>query len=171
MRRRFPLLLALLAAAAGGAALAQTTLWVSSTGTKLKADTRATSATVADLPLGAELRVLEARDAWYRVAGPGGAEGWIYRGKVTETPPGAAPAEGGGLLGGLTGRSTIQAASADTSRSIRGLSPETTQYADGAGTPQEHREALDRILALTVSEDELERFLQDGRIGEYAMGR
>lgn len=168
MRRSSFSLWMVLAVAAAGTALAQATVWVSSTGTKLKADTRATSATVADLPLGAELQVRETRDAWYRVAGPGGVEGWVYRGKVTETRPAGAPAGGPGLLGGVTGQSTIQAASADTSRSIRGLSPETTQYADGAGTPKEHREDLDRVLALVVAEDELERFLQEGRIGEYA---
>lgn len=168
MRRRSFFLWMVLALAAAGTALAQTTVWVASSGTKLKADTRATSATVADLALGTELQVRETRDAWYRVAGPGGVEGWIYRGKVTETPPAAAPAGGSGLFGGVTGQSTIQAASADTSRSIRGLSPETTEYADGAGTPKENREALDQVLALVVAEDELEAFLQAGRIGEYA---
>lgn len=168
MRRNCFSLWMFLVLAAAVAASAQTTVWVASTGTKLKAETRATSATVADLPLGAELQVRETRDAWYRVASPGGVEGWIYRGKVTDTPPAAAPAGGPGLFGGITGQSTIQAASADTSRSIRGLSPETTEYADGAGTPTENREALDRVLALVVDEDELEAFLREGRIGEYA---
>jgi len=168
MRLRYGLAAALLPALAA-LALAEASLWVSSTGAKLKADTKATAATVADVPIGAQLQVLEAKDTWYRVTAPGGAQGWIYRGKVSETAP-AAPSGtgGGGLFGGLTGGSTNQAASADTSRSIRGLSPETTEYADAAGTPKENREALDRVLALKVDAAELEQFLQEGRIGEYA---
>ncbi len=156
--------LAILAAVA----LAQTTLWVSSTGAKLKAETRATSATVAEPPLGTELTVLETQDKWYRVSVPGGATGWIYRGKVSETPPaGSSAGGGGGLFGGLAS-SSIQAGAADTSRSIRGLSPETTQYAENAGTPQQYRQALDRVLARQVGDAALDRFLREGRIGEYA---
>jgi len=168
MRPRYGLAAALILTVAV-LALAQTSLWVSSTGAKLKADTKATAATVADVPVGAQLQVLEARDTWYRVAAPDGKQGWIYRGKVSETPP--APATGGGgggLFGAVTSGSTIQAASADTSRSIRGLSPETTEYADAAGTPKENREALDKVLVLKVETAELEKFLQEGRIGEYA---
>lgn len=149
-------------------ALAQTTLWVSSTGAKLKAETRATSATVAELPLGTELTVLGSEDKWYRVSAPEGGTGWIYRGKVSETPPaGPSAGGGGGLFGGLTS-SSIEAGAADTSRSIRGLSPEVTEYADSAGTPEDYRRALDRVLAYRVGETELDQFLREGHIGEYA---
>lgn len=168
MKPRYGLAAAVVLAVAA-LALAQTSLWVSSTGAKLKADTKATAATVADVPVGAQLQVLEAKDTWYRVAAPDGKQGWIYRGKVSETSPaGSSGGGGGGLFGAVTSGSTIQAASADTSRSIRGLSPETTEYADAAGTPKENREALDKVLALKVDAADLEKFLQEGRIGEYA---
>ena len=153
---------------AAGIALAQAGLWVTSTGAKLKTDRKATAVTVTRVAVGAELELLETKGSWYRVTAPDGNRGWIYRGKVSETPP-AEPSGGGGggLFGGLAS-SNIQAASADTSRSIRGLSPETTQYADNAGTPVENREALDRVLAVKIDDGELETFLQEGRIGEYA---
>lgn len=151
-----------------GLAAAQQKLWVSSAGAKLKADTRATAATVAEVPVGAELTVLDTQDKWYDVSTADGARGWIYRGKVSESPPeGSGTDSGGGLFGALTS-SRIEAGAADTSRSIRGLSPETTQYAETAGTPEQVRHALDEVLELQVSETELEQFLADGHIGEYA---
>jgi uncharacterized protein YgiM (DUF1202 family) len=155
--------LALLLAAA---AAAQTTLWVASRGAKLKEERKALSGTVAKLAAGTELTVLETVAKWYRVAAPDGQQGWIYRGKVSDTPP-AQEQSGGGLFGAVTS-SSIEAGAADTSRSIRGLSPETEQYADSAGSPQQSRDALDRVMAFHVTDAELERFLQDGKIGEYA---
>jgi uncharacterized protein YgiM (DUF1202 family) len=150
-----------------GAALAQTQLWVTSGGAKLKAARKATAPTVARVPIGAELTVLEAEGKWYRVATGAGEEGWIYRGKVSESPP-AQETEGGGGLFSSVASSRIEATSADSSRSIRGLSPETEQYAKKAGTEQKYRDALDQVLELQVREAEVERFLQRGRVGEYA---
>jgi len=149
-------------------ALGQTKLWVTSDGAKLKEDVRATSPTVAEVPVGAELTVMRSEGKWFEVTTADGKQGWIYRGKVSETPPATeGEGSGGGVLGQLAG-SRIETASADTSRSIRGLSPETAQYADNAKTPKENREALDRVLALRIEVAEVERFLEQGRIGEYA---
>lgn len=151
-----------------GAAWAQETLWVTSAGARLKADTRATAATVAEVPVGTELTVLSSEGTWYEVSTADGARGWIYRGKVSASAPEASGTEGGGgLFGAITG-SRIEAGAADTSRSIRGLSPETTQYAENAGTPKQYRAALDRVLERQIPEAELERFLAEGHIGEYA---
>ena len=158
----------LLVAAAPSAA---ETLWVSSEGAKLKAERGATAASVAELPLGMELIRLGYEKRWYRVKIPDGREGWIYRGKVSETPPAEETAAQedslGSLLGGLTG-SSIQADTADTSRSIRGLSPEAKEYARQKGTPETYQQALDEVLALKTDSAEIEDFLEEGRIGEYA---
>ncbi|HSH70751.1 MAG TPA: SH3 domain-containing protein [Deferrisomatales bacterium] len=158
------LVLALLLATA---VAAQTTVWVASQGATLKAEKKALSGTVAALTAGTALTVLETDAKWYRVNTPEGKQGWIYRGKVSDTPPAQEQSGSGGLFGAVTG-SSIEAGAADTSRSIRGLSPETEQYANNAGSPQQNRDALDRLMALNVTAPELERFLQDGRIGEYA---
>jgi len=71
------------------------------------------------------------------------------------------------LFGSLTG-SEISADEADTGRSIRGLSTETEEYAKKTGTPVSYQKALDRVLAMRVSEEELVVFLKKGKIGEYA---
>lgn len=147
---------------------AETTLWVSSEGAQLKSDNTAMSDTVKTLPIGMEVSVLKSSDRWHYIRTPGGEEGWIYRGRLSDTPP-EMEAEGQGedLFAGLGG-SGIGSDEASTSRSIRGLSKETETYADHQNTPAKYRQALDRVLTMTISEKELQEFLKAGRIGEYA---
>ena len=142
----------------------QGSVWVTSAGAKLSAQPQATAAAVAAVGVGAELRVLAAKDKWLQVSTAQGQTGWIYRGKVSSTKPASS---GGGLFGPL-GKSSLQVSGADTSRSIRGLSPEAEAYAQGAKTPAEYKQAVDRTLALTVSPEDVDKFLRDGKIGEYA---
>lgn len=142
-------------------------LWVASEGAKLKTEHSASSKTVSDLPVGAELRVLKSESRWYRVRTASGKEGWIYRGKVSDTPPQKETEDTGDLFAGMQG-SRIGADEAQTSRSIRGLSKETEAYAKERGTPEAYKKALDQVLAVTVTPKELEIFLRNGKIGEYA---
>lgn len=139
-------------------------VWVTSAGAKLSAAPQATAAAVAALPVGAELTVVSTQDKWLQVSTAEGQKGWIYRGKISSTKPAGS---GGGLFGPL-GKSSIQVSAADTSRSIRGLSPEAEAYAQGAKTSAEYKRAVDRTLALAVTPEEVEKFLRDGKIGEYA---
>ena len=73
----------------------------------------------------------------------------------------------GGLLGSLSG-SDINADAADSSRSIRGLSPEAKEYAKSTGTHQQSQDALDSVILRKVKEQEIDQFLKQGKIGEYA---
>lgn len=166
MRRRRWIMMAavLLVLAQAGSPHAQGKAWVASAGAKLKATASASAATVGEVAVGEELTVVEADGKWYRVTTASGLEGWIYGGKISQAPP---EQTDGGLFGSLPG-SQIEVRTADTSRSVRGLSPETAEYAKNAGTPKASQDALDRILALRVDDAEVERFLQQGRIGEYA---
>ena len=153
-------------------AFAQDTVWVSSTDAPLKADKTASSKTIANLPAGTRLTVVSSENRWYRVKTASGDTGWIYRGKVTTEPPPKSEAKSqgdalGSLLGGLTG-SSIQASASDTSRSIRGLSPEAKEYARASGTPETFQKALDEVLSLQVSNEEIEKLLRSEKIGEYA---
>jgi hypothetical protein len=65
-------------------------------------------------------------------------------------------------------KSQINTAKADSARSIRGLSPETAQYAKNRGTPEVIKKSLDGVLQRKVSAKELKVFLHEGKIGEYA---
>jgi uncharacterized protein YgiM (DUF1202 family) len=142
-------------------------LWVASEGAKLKTDRSASSKTVSDLPVGTELDVLKSENRWYQVRTASGKEGWIYRGKVSDVPPAKETRDTGDLFAGMQG-SSISADEAHTSRSIRGLSKETEQYAKQRGTPEAYQKALDDVLAMTVTSGEMEAFLRSGKIGEFA---
>jgi uncharacterized protein YgiM (DUF1202 family) len=142
--------------------------WVNSEGTTLKVENKVTAETVATLPIGAEVTVLETAGRWQKVRAAGGAVGWTYAGRLADSKPVEEVAGQDGLLFGAMQESNIQTAKADSARSIRGLSPETEAYANERGTPAEFRQALDKILEYRVSREELTAFLQKGQLGEYA---
>lgn len=148
-------------------------VWVSSEDASLQSERSISSETVAELKRGTQLTVSAFENRWYRVTTPDGKTGWIFRGKVSTEPVadigGDSGGSGGvgGFLGGLTG-SSIEADAADSSRSIRGLSPEAKEYARQTGTPAESQAALDMVLSLTVDKSDVDQFLKEGKIGEYA---
>lgn len=151
-------------------AMAEEKRWVSSEGTALKAEASATSENVADVQVGTEVTVMESGGRWLKVRTASGKEGWVYAGRISETPPAAEVAGGeGGLFGDSMKNSQINTAKADSARSIRGLSPAAAQYAKDRGTPEIYKKALDVILARKVSANELKAFLKAGKIGEYAL--
>ena len=151
-----------------GAVIAAEMLWVSSEGAKLKMEPSASSDTIEALPVGSELQVDSSEGSWYKVTTKSNHSGWVYRGKVsTAQPEGKEEKGGGGLFGALPG-SSVQASSADTSRSIRGLSPAAKEYAAATRTPEVYEKALDRVLDLKVTDREIEEFLREGKIGEYS---
>lgn len=152
-------------------ALSASELWVTSPNAKLKSARSASSPTLAELPVGSRLNRLSYEKRWYKVSTRDGREGWIYRGKVSRDKPETSPDDQdeslGDLMVGLTG-SSIEADAADSSRSIRGLSPEAQAYADQTGTPQAYQDALDGVLEIKAEDRELENFLKAGKIGEFA---
>ena len=150
------------------AAVAQDKMWVSSERATLKADKKASSETISTVPIGTEVTVLTADERWYRIRTSSGEEGWMYGGRLSKSPPEKETREQSGNLFTSMSGSRIGADEADTSRSIRGLSPETEQYASNRGTPASYRRALDRVLSMGVTEREVETFLEKGKIGEYA---
>ena len=138
-------------------------MYVTSSGADLKSDKSASSSTVTTLSVGTKLSVISSSGKWYNVSAQSGQTGWIYRGKVSTSPPSG----GGGLFGSSSG-SSITLSQADTARSIRGLSPEAEQYAQNARVSPAAQRALDRVLARSVSDYEVDRFLKEGKIGEFA---
>lgn len=150
-------------------ALAEEKRWVSSEGTTLKVEASASSENVAEVKIGTEVSVVESGGRWLKVRTIAGKEGWVYAGRVSETPPAAEVAsDDGGLFGATMQKSQITTAKADSARSIRGLSPEATKYAKDRGTPEMYKKSLDVVLARKVSPKELNAFLKDGKIGEFS---
>jgi hypothetical protein len=146
---------------------AQKKLWVTSKDVKLKKDKSSSSPTVAVLSLGTTLTSGEYENRWYKVTTEDGQAGWVYRGKVSDTAPDLSEEDEDGFLDNLPG-TTISADKADTSRSIRGLSPESQEYAKSSEVPEECREQLKKLLNIKIPTGEVESFLKSGKIGEHA---
>lgn len=169
MKRVQSLVIALLLTLVCAMAQAEEKRWVSSVGTTLKKEASVSAEDVAPLNVGAELAIIESGGRWLNVRTADGKVGWVYAGRVGTEPPAAEIGGGdGGVFGDTLQGSQITTAKADSARSIRGLSPETAQYAKQRGTPEAYKKELDRILARKVSAKELKAFLREGRIGEYA---
>ena len=148
--------------------LAAETLWVTSDNAQLKKDATASSETIATVPIGVEVKVLGTESRWHKIQLPSGEQGWMYRGRLSDTAPEKPSEEGSGNLFGALAGSNIKADEASTGRSIRGLSEETEQYAKLKKTSPAAKKALDQVLAMKISEKELQNFLKQGKIGEYA---
>lgn len=169
MRMRMLVAAGLLLAFVGISAADDEKRWVTSDGTSLKAAASMTAESVADLPVGTELTIVENAGRWLKVRSAAGKEGWVYAGRVSDTRPTAEVTGGeGSMFGDSMQKSQINTAKADSARSIRGLSPEVSQYAKQRGTPEVFKKELDRVLARSVKSVELNRFLREGKIGEYA---
>ena len=150
-----------------GVGMAQKILWVSASDAKLKSEPGAGSSTISTLDVGTEVEVVSTEGRWYKVETNTGKDGWIYRGRLSETAPVAEVSEGDDLFAGMGG-SGISSKDASTSRSIRGLSKETEAYAKRQGTSADHKKSLETVLSWSVSEKSIEKFLASGKIGEYA---
>ena len=143
------------------------TMWVASENAKLKSQPKASSKTLTTLPVGTKVSVLESEKRWYRIGTTSGKKGWMYRGKLSDAPPAKETEESDNLFSSMQA-SSISADEAQTSRSIRGLSKETEQYAKQRKTPKVYKKALDQVLAIRITDTELDVFLKKGKIGEYA---
>jgi uncharacterized protein YgiM (DUF1202 family) len=146
--------------------------WISSYDAKLKTGKNVSSETISILPLGTEVSVISVDGRWYEVSTAAGKKGWLYRGKVSSTPPDTRLTESGEdhlgkLLSGLSD-SGIKEDTPDTSRSIRPLSVEKDQKEDKPKIENAYPEALNQTLSRKVTSSQIDRFLLEGKIGEYS---
>ena len=146
---------------AGGA------MWVASDKARLKSKPKASSTTITTISVGAKVSILGSQKRWYRIQTSSGKKGWMYRGKLSDAPPAEEAEESDNLFGSMQA-SSISSDEAQTSRSIRGLSKETEQYAQKRKTPEVYKKALDQVLAIRITDKEVDVFLKAGKIGEYA---
>ncbi len=136
-------------------------------GVKVTAEKSPTSTLVETLKLGDAVSILSEEGRLAKVKTATGKTGWVFKFRLTEDQPSAG---GGGGLSGLTGRKTIAARESRAGGSIRGLKESTEQYAKDKQIKQEHRDAVDRMEAFSLSPDELMRFKKAGNLGEFSGG-
>lgn len=124
---------------------------------------------IANLPEGAEVRVLERAGGWTRVEA-GGQRGWVrvFHLRFPATAQAASPSSSGpNLLGSLTaalggGRDTARGATVATT-GIRGLSPEDLKSASPDPA------ALAKLQSYRADRAAAERFAREGKLASVAL--
>ena len=141
------------------------TLYVSAKSAQLRAGKTSLESVVADVRLGDALEVVLREDRWLQVKTSKGVIGWIYDNKVSTSKP----AEGDSKLAflGLSFRGS-NASAVTASAGARGLDKASEGYANRSGITQQQRDAVDRMTAYKVSDNEIQEFLKSGKLGEYA---
>jgi uncharacterized protein YgiM (DUF1202 family) len=142
------------------------TLYVKKTGTKLQAEASAKSKVVKKLNAGTPVDVKEKSGKFYKVSADG-AEGFIFKFKLTSKKPAKKDA-GGGLLDVLGKSQKVAAKEASSGSSIRGLSPMSEEHAKKKGISKESIEAVKQMEAFKVSPEEVAQFLAERKLGEYS---
>ena len=146
-------------------ALAET-VFVQSKTAKLRSGKTSLDSVVADLKFGESLEVLGKEGNWLEVQTTRGAKGWIFAGKTTPTKPAGGEDDVLAKLGKSFRRT--EAGDVTASAGARGLDKVSEGYANRVGITQQHRDAIDRMAAYRISDQEVEDFLKQGRLGEYA---
>ena len=143
------------------------TLYAKQEGVKVTTEKSPTSAVVTKLKLGEGVTVLSKAGRLAKVKTAKGKTGWVFTFRLSSTKPKGKSSSG---LSGLTGRRKIAARESRAGGSIRGLKESTEQYAKDKQIKQEHRDAVDRMEAFSVSANELMKFKKAGNLGEFSGG-
>ena len=114
---------------------------------------------------GEEVEAGEQQDRYVLVKTSTGVQGWIFSDKLSSTPPSA---EGDGTLLTRLGTMTRTSPSATTaSGGARGLDKIAEGYAKEQHIAQQHQDAVDRMTAQTTTDEDVDRFMKEGGLGEY----
>ncbi len=148
------LLLVLLASLSAETARAEQPLWVLPEAATLRAEKSGLSPAVAELPHGAQVRLVRSEGSWLLVREAGGRTAWVYQGHLATQPPPPLLAD----VFAPPAQSFILAEAADSARSSRSTS----------GQQEPPLESLRPILDMPLSRAHLDEFLREGGIGEYA---
>lgn len=140
------------------------TVYVTAKTALLRSGKTSLDAVVTNLRYGQALEVVAREDRWLQVQTDAGAKGWIFYNKVSGTKP----AGGDGELAALGQRFRKGDSSVTASAGARGLDKASESYANRTGVTQQQRDAVDRMTAYKIPDNEIQEFLKSGRLGEYA---
>lgn len=138
-------------------------MYVRASGTDLKEKPGPGGASVARLEIGTKCEVVATEGAWVKVTVkmPDKKErtGYVFGAKLSDDKPDKE------RFGGSV---ATTAAEGDTAMALRGLSATSEKYAERSEVRPEHVAAVKAMEKRKVSAAELERFLQEGKLGEYS---
>ncbi|MCC6139705.1 MAG: SH3 domain-containing protein [Nitrospira sp.] len=168
MNRRHPFLASLIFMAAVMTIAATAfgeTLYVSAKSAQVRSGKTSLDPVVANLTLGDSLDVISRNERWLHVRTANGIQGWIYATYVSPSKPAGGDNELAALGKGFRRTDT---SGVTASAGARGLDKASESYAHRAGITQQHRDAVDRMTASKIPDEEIQAFLKAGRLGEYA---
>jgi uncharacterized protein YgiM (DUF1202 family) len=160
---RFPILLAifLLPHLAGAE-----TWYVKKSSTKLQAKASARSEVLGELKQGTPVEVKNKAGKFFQVSA-GGKTGWVFQFKLSKKAPVGEQGDGN-VLAALGGSQKMAARESASGSSIRGLSPISEQHARKKGATDKSIQAVKDMETFKVRPEELDRFLEEGKLGEYS---
>ncbi|MEK7487649.1 MAG: hypothetical protein AABZ60_25240 [Planctomycetota bacterium] len=150
-------------------------MFVKTKSANLKDKPRGTAKDVAKLPFKAKVNITKKDNLWREVNFEG-KSGWILKTCLSAEEPPEDPS--------LTAKdgSRYSSEDVDAQSAVRGVSPTASKFADANGISQIHRDYLDYHQSFVISdrvldrpgtknpitEEDLNHFLEEGKIGEYA---
>ncbi len=141
------------------------TWYVKSSKTKMTQKPSPRSKKVAVLSAGTPVKILKKGKRFFNIS-TNGKNGWVFKFKLTNKKPSGV--QGGGGLDGLLGNQKIAAAESSSGSSIRGLSPISEKHAKAHGVSEENIKAVQQMEEYSISANELDQFLSEGKLREYA---
>ncbi|MEX5216958.1 MAG: SH3 domain-containing protein [Nitrospira sp.] len=141
------------------------TLYVQTKTAQLRAGKTSLDSVVGNVRYGEAVEVLSRDGNWTEVKTSGGAKGWIFSSKLAQSNP-SGGSETSARLGSSMRSGDASAVTASTG--TRGLDKSSEAYADRAGILPRDRQAVARMSAYEIPDEEVEEFLKDGGLGEYA---
>ncbi|MBT3921049.1 MAG: SH3 domain-containing protein [Nitrospina sp.] len=146
--------------------VAAETWYVKKSHTKLQAEASARSKVLSKLEQGTPVNVKKKSGKFFQVS-TGGKSGWVFRFKLSKKAPAGGQDEGD-VLGALGGSQKMAARESASGSSIRGLSPISEQHARKKGATSESIQAVKDMENYIVMPEQLDRFLENGKLGEYS---
>ncbi len=141
------------------------TWYVKSSKTKVTQKPSPRSKKVAVLTAGTPVKILKKDKRFFKISTKG-KSGWVFKFKLTNKKPSGSKRGGG--LDGLLGNQKMAAAESSSGSSIRGLSPISEKHAKAHGVSEENIKAVQQMEEYSISANELDQFLSEGKLREYA---
>jgi uncharacterized protein YgiM (DUF1202 family) len=140
------------------------TWYVKKSRTKLQAEASSKSKVVGKLRRGTAVEVTKKKGRFFQVS-TDRKSGWVFRFKLSKKAPSSKSK--GNVLGSLGGNGRTASRESDSGSSIRGLSPISEQHARKKGATRENIQAVKDMEDFEVRPEEMDQFLEEGKLGEY----
>lgn len=150
------------------ASLFAETMYVKSSDTKVMKAESAQADVIQVLDEGTAVEVTQKSSKFFKVALPGGKEGWVFKFKLSSDAPAGGGGGGDGMLESIGGKQKIAARESGSGSSIRGLSPVSEKHAQSKGISAKNIQSVKQMESFKVSREDLDKFLREGKLGEYA---